>query len=113
MIASTIVERAETILTSQSFIPLSPAAEGAEGELCLCAAASLALAGIEEKIGGKAADEFRASIRSMSRRGLEDVFVELEWAPELCAAMRACNDSAPPERRLDLVVARLKELGVQ
>jgi hypothetical protein len=113
MIPSRTVERAKTILTSQSFIPLSPAATAANGDLCLCAAASLALAGIESELGGVAADEFRSSICSMSSNDLEQVFERLEWTPGLCADMRACNDAAPPEHRLDVVIAKLEDLAVQ
>jgi hypothetical protein len=113
MIPSKIVERAEAILTSQSFIPLSPAAISANGDLCLCGAASLALAGVEKEFGGEAAGEFRATICSMSSKDLEEVFERLGWAPSLCADMRYCNDAAQAEVRLDLVKTKLQALAGQ
>jgi hypothetical protein len=110
MIPNRIVARAGAILTSQSFVPLSPAATGVNGDICLCAAASLAFAGIETEFGSAAADEFRATICSMSSKGLEEVFERLGWTPSLCAAIREPNDAASPDDRLGLVITKLEEL---
>lgn len=110
MIPRSTIERAENILIAQPYVPLSPAIKSLSGDIYVCAAAALALAGIERQRGSLAANEFRAKVCSVSSADLENTYKELGWEPDTCRAMRECNDIAPHTDRLNAVIRKLEAL---
>ena len=110
MIPRATIERAENILISQPYVPRSPAIKDLCGDIYVCGAAALALAGIERQRGTLAANEFRAKVCSVSAADLENTYRELGWQPDACRAMRECNDTAPPIDRLNAVIRKLEAL---
>jgi hypothetical protein len=104
-----VIERAKDILSSQPTVPLSPARLD-RGQLSLCAAAALALAGIENRFGSNAAEAFRRNAASISTRELEMEFEKLEWGTAICAELRYCNDAASPESRLGVILSSLEQI---
>jgi hypothetical protein len=113
MIPRATIDRAKSILISQPHIPLSPAVANTNGNVYVCGAAALALAGVENKHGSHAANEFRRTLCSTSKYQLEDVYTRLGWAPNICTAMRLCNDAARPADRLKALIEKMEEFTPQ
>lgn len=112
MIPSATIERARSILTSQPYVPASPAITATNNDVYVCGAAALALAGIEKKEGSEAANEFCATVCSMSKDQLENVYERLGWTRDLCNKIRECNDAARPAARLRVVIEKMGELAL-
>ena len=106
-----VLKKAEAILGEQSLIPVSPVDYDRKGELCLCAAALLANAGLHVLKNTAMADEFRIELaRTKKREVVYSAFEALGWPPQLCAEMMKENDATAPALRPIAIRSRLREL---
>jgi hypothetical protein len=107
-----VLERAEAILTGQSFVPLSPAGYDPSGQVCLCAAGILAKAGLQILRSAGKAEQFEAEVARTRDKGLlYSAFETLGWSAELCREMVTKNDIAAPEFRPTIVRSCLRRLS--
>jgi hypothetical protein len=111
MIAPKVLDQARGMALSQSYFPVSPAARDAEGKLCLCAAALMAAAGLREFASHEAAGAFASDLeRRRDKQAMFDVFQQLQWPAELCAAMVKRNDASAERDRTAVFLAMLEQV---
>ena len=113
-VASSIeIHRAMEIAAAQSSVPLSPAGVDKTGRLTLCAAACLAVAGLEirRSMSHERAFEF-ALAKTGSKNKVRMAYRDLGWDDSLCERLMTTNDAAPADRRKDIVLNALAELDV-
>ena len=105
------IDRAAGLIAQQDATPKSPGVKTADGGVALCAAAALAVAGLEIRGKVDEAETLRERIaESGSVDDVRKVFAEHDWSAETCEAVLIANDRLPPERRTAGVLAHFRAL---
>ena len=114
-VASSIeFHRAIEIAAAQSSVPLSPAGVDKTGRLTLCAAACLAMAGLEIRRSMSHGTAFAFALaKTGSKNKVRMAYRDLGWDHSLCVSLMTANDAAPADRRKNIVLKALAELDVQ
>lgn len=93
---------------------MSPCIVGDDGKVSLCAAAALAAASMELRDGENGRHIFEQRLASTGDRQLvRNVFAESDLPPQLCEAVFAKNDSAPDEKRREVVLSTLLDIAAR
>ena len=105
-----VMRRAYEIYAAQSIAPLSPGDMDEAGNVSFCAAAAIAVAGIEMIEGAEARRTFEKSIiESGSTDEVFAAFDRFEWDDQLCAITLERNDAASSCSRRSAVLNLLSE----
>lgn len=89
------------IARAQEALPDSPGRLSSGGAVALCAAACLAVAGLELHCGAAHAAEFRAEVGATgSKRPVIDAFERLGLGRDACAAVMHMNDRTASANRV-------------
>ncbi len=104
------------VARTQAALPNSPGRRLSSGAVALCAAACLALAGLEVRYGAEQAAAFRADVGATgSKRPVMEAFERLGLGRDACAAIMHMNDRTSPVDRVaalaDLLTGRCGRPG--
>ena len=106
-----VVDRAIHLIGRQEFTPESFGSTTPDGRVTLCAAAAVAVAGLELHGCLDRAEELREGITgSGAQDGIRKVFVEQGWSSDLCDHIVIVNFRFPPEERTQGVMEYLHTL---
>ena len=106
-----VVDRAIQLVGRQEFTPESFGSKTPDGRVTLCAAAAVAVAGLELQGCLGRAEELREGITGSSAQdGIRKVFVEQGWSSDLCDHIVIVNLRFRPEERTQGVMEYLHTL---
>jgi hypothetical protein len=106
-----VIAQAIRRLRNQGMTPRSPCDVDVAGQVRLCTAAAVAAAGLEQRFGAEASQEFeRQLLRAQAFDPLYDAFARLAFPRSLCETLKIYNDSVAPERRREAVIEFLGDL---
>ncbi len=95
-----VMRRAREIYSTQPHAPLSPGDVDARGVVSFCAAAAIAVAGIEIFGSSEERQHFATSIvKSRSSDELFATFERFGWDAQFCATTVGGNDATPNHKR--------------
>lgn len=106
-----VIEQAIGILMQQKITPKSPGALTEDGQVTFCAAAALAVAGLQLEGKPDRLNEFCNEIAtSESVDSVRNIFVEQGWSVDLCNRVLMLNDKSDPYERTRRVIRCLREI---
>ena len=109
-----VVDRAIHLIERQEVTPASFGSKTPDGRVTLCAAAAVAVAGLELQGCHERADELREGITGPGAQdGIRGVFVEQGWSSDLCDHIVIVNARFPPETRTPGVMEYLHTLRIR
>ena len=98
------------VARAQAALPDSPGRHSSSGAVALCAAACLAVAGLEIHYGAEYAAAFRAEVGATgSKRPVMDAFERLGLGRGACAALMHMNDRTAPADRVAALAGLLTD----
>ena len=106
-----VADRAIHLIGRQEFTPESFGSKTPDGRVTLCAAAAVAVAGLEVDGCFDRAEELREGITGPGTQdSIRKVFVEQGWSSDLCAHVMHLNNLLSPEERTQGVMEYLRTL---